>query len=282
MDIGLLIAQWSGQLPPGFLLPGVRPEARPECSHKRCHRPVAVKRNGGFAKACQPCLDRRAQSCRRPRALFCRPGRLPALRVPEAGRGRFPLSAVSRGPRRRARAEALGRHRRGGGRRVRGEASDRAPDEQSGLRSVAVEREAEAGCVRRLLVAPSRSGAQGRAGVALVAVQRPPAPPVLIRPPRSRRGGSGRRAVARAPRVGRLPPLPLVAERNPFPRGSAAPRSGLRVAATTTGKRVQVPPLLPDEGGVRRSASAIPHRSSSRCMASASTVHRQPSRRAAR
>ena len=70
MDLELLIAQWSGQLPPGFLLPAERPEARPKCSHKRCHRPVTIKRNGEQAKACQRCLDRRARSCRRRRAFF--------------------------------------------------------------------------------------------------------------------------------------------------------------------------------------------------------------------
>lgn len=74
MDLELLIAQWSGQLPPGFLLPAERPEARTECSHKRCHRPVAIKRNGDLAKACQRCLDRRARSCRRRRAFFVAQG----------------------------------------------------------------------------------------------------------------------------------------------------------------------------------------------------------------
>ena len=70
MDLELLTAQWSGTVPPGF----VRTIGLPRCQHKRCKNPVAVKRDGTPAKACQRCLDRRAASCRRRRAHFVAQG----------------------------------------------------------------------------------------------------------------------------------------------------------------------------------------------------------------
>ena len=75
MDLELLIAQWSGQLPPGFVPPAVlRHTPTEECSHKRCHRPVAIKKDGTPAKACERCLTRRAASCRRRRAALVAEG----------------------------------------------------------------------------------------------------------------------------------------------------------------------------------------------------------------
>ena len=46
MNLETLIAQWSGQLPPGFVPPAERPEALDRCSQKRCKNPVAIKKNG--------------------------------------------------------------------------------------------------------------------------------------------------------------------------------------------------------------------------------------------
>ena len=69
MDIALTIAQWSGKLPPGFVPPSVS-RTLPTCCHKRCKRPVWIKPDGTLAKACRPCLDRRAASCRRRRRHF--------------------------------------------------------------------------------------------------------------------------------------------------------------------------------------------------------------------
>ena len=68
MDIQLLIAQWSGQLPPGFLPPAGRQTGSAECAHKRCRNKVAIKSDGTPAHACRNCLDRRARSCKRRRA----------------------------------------------------------------------------------------------------------------------------------------------------------------------------------------------------------------------
>ena len=70
MDLQLLIAQWSGALPPGFVRPPLHAGTAPKCAMKRCRRPCAIKKNGEYAHACQPCLDRRAASCRRRRAAL--------------------------------------------------------------------------------------------------------------------------------------------------------------------------------------------------------------------
>ena len=74
MDLELLHAQWSGILPPGFVRPTILRQGRTRCCHKRCKNPVAIKRNGEPAKACQRCLDRRAASCKRRRAHFVEQG----------------------------------------------------------------------------------------------------------------------------------------------------------------------------------------------------------------
>ena len=65
--------------------------------------------------------------------------------------------------------------------RIRGQARDGAPREQSGLRRVALERETEAGTQRRLLVAAPGPGAAGGARVDAPAFRvRLAVPPVLI------------------------------------------------------------------------------------------------------
>ena len=70
MDHERLRAIWSATVPPGYVRPADPPDNLPECSHTRCHNPVAIKRNGLPAKACQRCLDRRARSCKRRRAIL--------------------------------------------------------------------------------------------------------------------------------------------------------------------------------------------------------------------
>ena len=74
MDLQLLIAQWSGALPPGFVRPAFLETGLAECQHKRCRRKVSIKRDGTPAKACSRCLKRRAASCRRRRAFFVAQG----------------------------------------------------------------------------------------------------------------------------------------------------------------------------------------------------------------
>ena len=224
MDLQLLIAQWSGKLPEGFAPHAGRQTPLAESAHKDCRNKVAIKRDGTAAHACQRCLDRRARSCRRRRTFFVAQGGCRRCAYRKRAEGDFLCARcredrdVERAQKRQDALDAAGIDE------VRGQARNRAPDEQSGPRSLALEREGQAGAVRRLLVAASRSGAQGRPGVALVAVQRPPAPPVLIRPPRSRRGGSGRRTVGRVPRVG-LPsfaPTPYQ-KRKPLARWPGSP-----------------------------------------------------------
>ena len=74
MDLQLLIAQWSGAFPPGFVRPAILETGRATCCHTRCRRKVAIKRDGTPATACQPCLDRRAESCKRRRAALVAQG----------------------------------------------------------------------------------------------------------------------------------------------------------------------------------------------------------------
>ena len=59
MDLQLLIARWSGQLPPAFVRPALIPEARPQCAQPRCRHPVGVKKNGELAKSCERCREDR-------------------------------------------------------------------------------------------------------------------------------------------------------------------------------------------------------------------------------
>ena len=73
MDISTLVAHWTGQLPPGFVLPAIA-DSLPTCKHTRCKRPVWIKPDGTPAGSCRPCLDRRAASCRRRRAALAAEG----------------------------------------------------------------------------------------------------------------------------------------------------------------------------------------------------------------
>ena len=74
MDLSTLIAQWSGKLPPGFVLPARLETGLAECAHKGCRNKVAIKRDGTPAHACRNCLDRRARSCKRRRAALVAEG----------------------------------------------------------------------------------------------------------------------------------------------------------------------------------------------------------------
>ena len=67
MDLQLLIAQWSGALPPEFVRPAVLDTRLATCRHRRCRNKVAIKKNGEPATACASCLARRARSCKRRR-----------------------------------------------------------------------------------------------------------------------------------------------------------------------------------------------------------------------
>ncbi len=140
MDLQLLIAQWSGNLPPGFVRPAILETGLPRCCHKRCPRKVAIKRDGTPAKACQRCLDRRSSSCRRRRSHFVAQGGCRRC-VPEEGGRRFPLREVPRGSPHRARPEAPGRHRRRRHRRVRRATPARPPRRQPRPRRLALNAE---------------------------------------------------------------------------------------------------------------------------------------------
>ena len=74
MELETLIAQWSGKAPPGFVPHAVLREKGPPCAQHRCNRPAARKPDGGWYASCQPCLDRRAASCRRRRRALVAEG----------------------------------------------------------------------------------------------------------------------------------------------------------------------------------------------------------------
>jgi len=52
MNTELLLAHWSGTVPPGFVPPRDRPDALPTCAQRRCKCKVAIKPNGQPAKSC--------------------------------------------------------------------------------------------------------------------------------------------------------------------------------------------------------------------------------------
>ena len=68
MNLDHMLAQLRGTLPADVPHPESFSQERPTCCQRRCKRPCAVKANGEWAASCQPCLDRRAASCRRRRA----------------------------------------------------------------------------------------------------------------------------------------------------------------------------------------------------------------------
>ena len=74
MDLQLLIAPWSGQLPPGFVRPAALTADLPQCSQPRCPRKVSFKKNGDLAKSRSRCRERRALSCKRRRAALVAEG----------------------------------------------------------------------------------------------------------------------------------------------------------------------------------------------------------------
>ena len=74
MDLDTLIAQWSGQLPPGFVPHAVIRREPPRCVQPRCRRPASLKSNGEYAKSCEPCRIRRAKSCKRRRVALVAEG----------------------------------------------------------------------------------------------------------------------------------------------------------------------------------------------------------------
>ena len=74
MDLEILIAQWSGRLPPGFVPHAVIRQEPPQCAQPRCNRPASLKANGEYAKSCEPCRVRRAKSCKRRRAALVATG----------------------------------------------------------------------------------------------------------------------------------------------------------------------------------------------------------------
>ena len=74
MDLDILIAQWSGKAPPGFVSHAVIRQEPPRCVQPGCKRPASLKSNGEYAKSCEPCRIRRAKSCKRRRLALVAEG----------------------------------------------------------------------------------------------------------------------------------------------------------------------------------------------------------------
>ena len=251
MDLQHLIAQWSGQAPPGFRPQAVH--ARRPCLNVRSRdaakASLAIKPDGTLRKQlrCLKNLDRRARSCKRRRAALVAEGgcRRCAYRK-RAGR-RLPLRTVPRGPRHRARAEAPGRPRRGRHRRVRRQARQGARALQPRLRNQPMERQAEARAKRRVLVAAARSRAEVRAVVAALAGRHGVArePPLTVPP-----GGRGASAPVGAPRPPRRSQKPLPARSGPSRAtgtvGRSRPFTACDASPTLAGGMVSAPLVLVD------------------------------------
>ena len=183
MDLETLIAQWSGKLPPGFVPHAVIRQEPPQCCQPRCKRPASLKANGEYAKSCEPCRIRRANSCKRRRLALVAEGGCRRCAYRKTRKGDF-LCARCRQDRDIERAQK------------RQDAKDAAvidefaaqPDrarrrEQPRPGRVAVERTKAARTLGGLLVAAARPGTAGRTRVGEVDLRQRQALPSLLSPP---------------------------------------------------------------------------------------------------
>ena len=74
MNLDHMLAQLRGTLPADVPHPESFSQDRPRCAQKGCRQPVAIKKNGEYAKSCSGCLQRRARSCRRRRRALSAQG----------------------------------------------------------------------------------------------------------------------------------------------------------------------------------------------------------------
>ena len=74
MKLDHMLAQLRGTLPADVPHPESFSQARPNCVQRGCSKPVAIKKNGEYAKSCSGCLRRRARSCRRRRKALAAQG----------------------------------------------------------------------------------------------------------------------------------------------------------------------------------------------------------------
>ena len=150
---------------------GLRPARRPIGAGPAplCAAPVQTPRRDQEERGVRQVLRRMPGPASRqlPQTpeTFRRTRRLSTMRISPAAAGRLPLCPVPRGPRHRARAEAPGRHRRGGHRRVRGQAGQGARAVEPRLRRQSLERPRAAGTVLGLLGAAPGSRAEIHPGM---------------------------------------------------------------------------------------------------------------------
>ena len=74
MNLDHMLAQLRGTLPADVPHPESFSQAPQECVQRGCSKPVAIKKNGEYAKSCSACLRRRARSCRRRRSSLTAKG----------------------------------------------------------------------------------------------------------------------------------------------------------------------------------------------------------------
>ena len=242
MDLDTLIAQWSGQLPPGFVPHAVATAGAATMRAAEMQKTSLAQGQRGVREVVRTVQDPKGQILQASPGRAGRRRRLPALRVPQASGRRFPMPAVPRGARHRARAEAPGRHRRRGHRRVRRPAGPSPQGFQSRPRNLALEREAETGTDCRLLVAAAGPGAEVDSGMeALHQRQRLARESPLIDPGIRGRGASAPVGASRPSRRSQRPPRAR--------RGLSRADGYRRRSAPFTGR--DTPPTLPIADGDR-------------------------------
>ena len=74
MNLDHMLAQLRGTLPADVPHPDSFSQAPPNCVQRRCSKPVAIKKNGEYARSSIGCLQRRARSCRRRRKTLAAQG----------------------------------------------------------------------------------------------------------------------------------------------------------------------------------------------------------------
>jgi len=74
MNLDHMLAQLRGTFAADVPHPESFSQARPKCVQRGCRKPVAIKKNGEYARSCSGCLRRRARSCRRRRRALAAQG----------------------------------------------------------------------------------------------------------------------------------------------------------------------------------------------------------------
>ena len=101
MELSILIAKWSGKLPPGFVPQAVLRDELPRYAQPRCTKPASRKPDGRYWKSCDSCRTRRAASRRRRRAALAAEGGCRRWAYRKRAERDFLCERCRRGPRNR-------------------------------------------------------------------------------------------------------------------------------------------------------------------------------------